>query len=441
MATFRIHEDNIERLEHKLTRIHNKCIKYGCDFSYSQVGEEFVEVESEGEKSIQRYVIVEAEGTAVINGWKFVATIDHSNEHGNILRKISDDVEIPDEYRTCEPKCEHCNSKRHRKDTYIVYNMETDEFKQVGSSCLCDFTGGYSAELAASYIAMFDALIQGEAPSGGFRCDSYWSVNELIRYAVDIINHLGYVPTSAAEFGMTTTRAEVVDAILYDTHRGRLHKSDIERIESYRETYHPDYTSKELNDSANDIINYIKAVDSNSDYLHNLKVIAESDYIPNKNVGYCVSMVSYYRKQMGILEAKRVRNEAHAKEVAESDYISSEGQRITISNISSYEVVTSWQTDYGITHRYKIVDTNGNVIMWDTSNCIYGSSEQQMDGTFRNLISITGTVKKLSEFNGVKQTWITRCRIKYSDPIEQKGESSDNDVIEAIGNFIDYVNS
>ena len=64
-----------------------------------------------------------------------------------------------------------------------------------------------------------------------------------------------------------------------------------------------------------------------------------------------------------------------------------------------------------------------------------------MDGIFRNLISITGTVKKLSEFNGVKQTWITRCRIKYSDPIEQKGESSDNDVIEAIGNFIDYVNS
>ena len=206
-------------------------------------------------------------------------------------------------------------------------------------------------------------------------------------------------------------------------------------------SYHPDYTSKELNDSANEIINYIKTVDNNSDYLHNLKVIAESDYISNKNIGYCVSMVSYYRKQMGILEEKRVRNEAHAKEVAESDYIGSEGQRITISNISSYEVVTSWQTDYGITHRYKIVDTNGNVIMWDTSNCIYGSSEQQMDGTFRNLISITGTIKKLSEFNGVKQTWITRCRIKYSDPIEQKKESSDNDVIEAIGNFIDYVTS
>lgn len=442
MSTYRIHEDNIERLERKLTRIHNKCIKYGCDFTYSQIGEEFVEVESDGVKFVQRYVIVEAEGTAVVNGWKFIATIDHSNEHGNIIRKISDEVEIPDEYRTCEPRCEHCNSKRHRKDTYIVYNEETKEFKQVGSSCLCDFTGGYSAELAASYIAMFDELIEGEAPSKGFRFGSYWSVNELLRYAIEIIGHLGYVATSGWEYGMIPTKADVINSITYDTNRGRLLRSDIDRIENYRETYHPDYNSEELNNSANEIINYVKNVDDNSDYLHNLKVIAESEYISSKNIGYCVSMVSYYRKQMNIIEERRVRNEAHAKEVAESNYIGSEGQKLVISNVASYEVVTSWETQYGITHRYKIVDTNGNIIMWDTSSRIYGASDQQMDGTFRNLISISGTVKKLSEFNGVKQTWMTRCRVKYSDPIQSPKKRHDSDSVDdVVGEFLEQMNA
>lgn len=32
--TYKIFEGNLERLEKKLTRIANKCKKYGCDFRY-----------------------------------------------------------------------------------------------------------------------------------------------------------------------------------------------------------------------------------------------------------------------------------------------------------------------------------------------------------------------------------------------------------------------
>ena len=39
--TYSILEANMERLEKKLTRIQNKCKKFGCSFTYEKVGEEF----------------------------------------------------------------------------------------------------------------------------------------------------------------------------------------------------------------------------------------------------------------------------------------------------------------------------------------------------------------------------------------------------------------
>ena len=66
---YAIYEGNLDRLEKKLKRIFNKCKAYGCDFHYEQTGEEFRELKDEkGNKYTARFVLVEAEGTAVING-------------------------------------------------------------------------------------------------------------------------------------------------------------------------------------------------------------------------------------------------------------------------------------------------------------------------------------------------------------------------------------
>lgn len=47
MTQYSIYEGNMERLEKKLNRIYGKCKKYGCEFSYRQVGEEFKELKDE----------------------------------------------------------------------------------------------------------------------------------------------------------------------------------------------------------------------------------------------------------------------------------------------------------------------------------------------------------------------------------------------------------
>ena len=134
--TYEIHEDNMPRLEKKLTRICNKCRKYGCEFRFEKTGEIYRDVfvcdengriiiGLDGEPVIvkARFVIVEVEGIAKLNDWRFIATLEHT-QSGNIINKCPDakEIEVPKRYYNINPVCEHCNSKRARKNTYIVMN-------------------------------------------------------------------------------------------------------------------------------------------------------------------------------------------------------------------------------------------------------------------------------------------------------------------------------
>lgn len=400
---FAIHSDNLERLHKKMDRIRTKCEKYGCDFVYDELGEEFRKVKDEsGNISTQRFIIVECEGTAKVNGWKFVATIDHT-EKGNVIRKISDEVEIPDKYRTAEPVCEHCNSKRHRKDTYIVYNEDTGEFKQVGSTCLCEFTGGFSAEVAASYISLFNSLIELESPYSGSSVTQYFKVRDILKYAVDYVDNLGYASTTFADgdYNPDSTKSKVIDAICYD--RGRADRYQKESVESYREKFGYNFDSINVSSRVDTILDYFKKADEDSDYMNNLKVIANLEYVEERNIGYTVSMVISYNKHLEYIQRKADRERQLEAEATTSVHLGSEKDRITVY-VKKVSTVTFWENQYGITIRYKIEDENGNILMWDSSTGI--DSEKEVE-------KITGTIKKLDEFRGVKQTWITRCKVAY----------------------------
>ena len=82
---------------------------------------------------------------------EFVGTIEHSHEPGveNVIRNITS-YKIPEKYWTAIGNCDHCKTERNRKDTYIVRNVKTGEFKQVGKRCLEDYTG-LDAGIAAQY--------------------------------------------------------------------------------------------------------------------------------------------------------------------------------------------------------------------------------------------------------------------------------------------------
>ena len=93
----------------------------------------------------------------------------------------------------------------------------------------------------------------------------------------------------------------------------------------------------------------------------------------------------------------------------DSEYIGEVGKRITIE--AKYIRSVQWETDYGYGYwtnntmfRHIFKDMRGNEITWKTSSSIVCD-----EGTVGML---TGTVKEHNEYNGCKQTNLTRCKFE-----------------------------
>lgn len=387
---YAVYEGNMDRLEKKLAHIYNKCKAYGCDFHYEVIGETFKEVKDEkGRTTMARFLLVEAEGKAVVNGWEFAAAVEHT-EKGNIFSGILG-VEIPERYYTNPPICEHCNTNRFRKYTYIVRNKETGEFKQVGKACLKDYTHGMSAEMVAQYISLFDTLIQGEAPEPGAHIERYLNVEEYLRYAAETIRYYGYVKSGEERQG---TALRALD--FYEASHGRaVTREYLEDLKAEMDSvsFNPD--SEQAKEDTRNALIWIKEQKEYSTYIHNLKTVCGLDYTAYKNYGLLASLFAAYRRGM---------ERARQNDVDESNsvYAGTINAKIDVQ-VASVQCMSSWEGQYGTTRMYKIIGKDGNTYTWKTGKVLPEKFDSMV---------ITGKVKAHSEFRGVKQTELTYCQAK-----------------------------
>lgn len=403
MAEYSIYEGFMEDLRKKMTRIENKCKKYGCDFSFEETGEEYRDVVDYtttnffGEHPTYklRFIKVEANGTAIINDWELVASVEHT-EKGNIFSKAMIDVEIPERYRDSAPYCEHCNTNHYRKNTFIVRNTKTNEFKQVGRSCLCDFTFGMDANFAASVVSMrtiFEEYEEKDYSSTSFGfSEKYYDVREILCYASETIRCFGYVKSN--EPGSTKeTMTNFFNMINGDT--SLMSKELYRRITKEIEIHNFNPNSEQAKTESENALKWLNDQKEINDYIHNLKVAVALENVTYKQFGLLVSLIPAYNKDV----EKQIKVEQENEKV--SDYVGTVGQRVQVS-VNSVKCVTSWDNEYGTTYIWKIVDTNGNVFTWKTSNWL---DENCVGKTLK------GTVKEHKVFRDVKQTELTRCKV------------------------------
>ena len=131
-----------------------------------------------------------------------------------------------------------------------------------------------------------------------------------------------------------------------------------------------------------------------SDFEHNLFVCAKGESVEARTFGIAAYIVQYYRKENGLIQKKdRHENSQHQGEVKQR----LRGLTVTVEHcfpIDSFEFNLE---------KLIMVDPNGNVYTWLT-----GSANMVKGGTY----VIDGTVKKHTEWKGVKQTQLNRCTIK-----------------------------
>lgn len=397
MTTMRIPEWNIDKFNKKIRSLERK----GAKFDIEDLGMDVVKVDDVN----YRVHIYNVDNKTVyaVPGWEFVGTIEHADPQ-NIIRTVSDEFfkEIPNKYHTCGPECEHCNKVRDRKDTYLVRNTDTGEFKQVGRACLKSYTGlnptdctwSLNLEHALADLELDEDVVRADA--SGFSRFIGYDTKRVIALGIPLINAEGY---KSAEYYVNSTKEQVRK--LYDDLKSTV------------------ASDKEVDE----FIDWVKKQENNDAYVTNSKIACQLEYCSYRDFGYILSFINYRNR---VIERER-EEQRRAELLAKSEFAGLVGQKILFTVKECRVLYTKDPYTYGgdYTYVYRLVDENDHVLIWSTTN-----DNVEVD------VTIGATIKSLGDYRGEKQTTITRGKI-----VSRPKKDYDDSAEKAFEELIDYFES
>lgn len=394
---YAIHEHFFPDVEKKLKRVARKCEKYGNGFTFEVKGEEIQERTCEnGMKEYNKFILIDVEGTAKIDDWECIAVLE-INSAGNIVRKINTEIDIPKRFWNSDNICEHCGSKRYRTNLYVIHNTVTDEWKQVGGSCLKLYTGGLNMEYVAAFMDGITELEELVGVVGNGK--HYYDVRTILKFATEIISKTGYFSSDSP----LPTKNMVAWLMFKDFSRAiEGMNKDLESRNFDVRFSGKDFYRPETEATVDAIIQYYKSLEDDGEFIHNVQVMLESGYVSSKSFGFLSYLPEGYAKYVQ-KEAEKAERAKQRKE-EKSEHFGVVGKRYKDVEIKAVNLIASWENQYGYTYVYKIVIADNFVLTWKTSNGLFLENDEEFD-------KITFSVKTHSEYNGQKQTEVTRCKV------------------------------
>lgn len=393
---FSIPASNLDALTGKLDTLIRKAQRLHLPVPSYTVGERVVETRIKSDPTLIMpsqeiqvvvYPVAISGISPKINGFTLIAVIEHLEDE-NIVRSIpgmTTESELV-AYRTVAPYCDHCKLIRRRNDTYILREDETGAYKQVGRSCLKDFTGYDSLEdIAGMYLDVIELCEHArdeydyDMPTNrGIKLEDY------LLFVSACMHAYGWVSKSVAREKCDGT-ASTADQALSEIEDTRKGKTDVVK---------PDDTDKKRVQAAIAWIR-VMATDSLNDYLYNLYTVCKHDFCIYRHCGIAASLIAAYERATAQEIEKKTQR-------ATSQYRGVVGKRSTFNGLTC-TLVKDCESYYGVTYLHKFVDQSGNVYTW------FSSSEKLDQGS---TYDVTGSVKAHEEYQGIAQTVLTRCKVK-----------------------------
>jgi hypothetical protein len=153
---------------------------------------------------------------------------------------------------------------------------------------------------------------------------------------------------------------------------------------------------KYIDNEVIEAMKWIQEQDSKSDYINNLKVLVKSEFIAHREIGILCSLMACYYKAMN----KEQQQKAEKAEV-KNEYTGKVGERKDFELI--FKKAFGYWSEYGYINIYLFADAEGHEIKWTSQKAI-----EQEEG---EALTIKGTIKAHEEYNGIKQTVLTRCKV------------------------------
>ncbi len=345
-----------------------------------------------------------------INGWSFVARIDHMEE-GNVLSVGDRSVEIPAHFRTAPCVCEHCNLRRRRIATYMLHS-DDGAWKQVGASCLTDFLGHPHPEAIAALAEFWgdiedacDDAGDHEGGSGERRSDGYGMVAFMERVAQAIRLYGWTSRKTAEERSMLSTCSEAL--YMLNPPKTAPRPARPEPIDRER---------------AAAAIEWARSLPEDcDDYLWNLRTAARREYVTRVTYGLMASALPAYDRSLAKRAQKHPSEWIGVVKVKGDRKYKAPTFRLTVDRV--IDLQGEWGTSWiNIMH-----DVDGNVVTWKTTT---GGLDQG------RTYDVTGTVEAhevyrprdaAPDFPGIRQTKLTRCKavlVEEHAPAAEEAEAA-----------------
>jgi hypothetical protein len=381
-ATFQIPDQNLVKLRAEIDKLGKRAEKLtGERIRLMVLG--FNDTKHE-DGTVSRYWDVFVSGPEPkLNGFTFIARVDHANEVGNIIRSVPGEY-VPQRYRNAPGNCEHCGHDRYRRDTFLVKEEETGQVVQVGSSCLKDYVGHGDPQATAKLAELYGyanelAGYHGEREVGVDH--RFLDVESFGAHTMAMCRLYGWTPKSRADEDHRPTSMLALDNMFPQ----------------------PQETATEVTDEdhtrAQQALEWIQSQDAaDSDWVYNCSVVAASGVMEMRSAGLAASI-------FGVWFKKNVEEAAQYINTQNSEYVGRVKERMDLTvRVLFTKVIDSV---YGTSTMHKMADENGNLFVWFNS----GRGDLVKGRTY----NIKGTVKAHQEYQGVKQTMLNRVKVQENE--------------------------
>lgn len=325
-----------------------------------------------------------------LGSWSIIGKLD-AHAEGNLVYALhagEQEAAALARFANAPLRCEHCNANRKRTSSFVLKDDASGDYKEVGSTCLEDFTGIDPA--AALFLAKMDSsvrVVEGEFEALGANANRTQGVST--RYFLAAVNWIcqtsGYVSNARSEESSVIPTWDDALGLLMNQERKM---PDMEPHLQFADKLREWFANKEGAGM--------------SLFDRNVKLLVGSDTLPLKRqpLSFAAGAVPYY------WGATKGDETGGAKKV--SQHVGEVGQKMQ-SDLSIMRVVPI-DTRFGVVSLVLLRDSEGNSLVWKTK-ALPGHLYNQVHDGARVDIKAVFKVKEHGEYNGTKQTSVTHLKI------------------------------
>lgn len=320
--------------------------------------------------------------------WQVVGKLE-AIEGGNLTFSVTqneDDRAVIRDSAEHPIQCDHCKTKRRRKDGFILRDENSDKYMQVGGNCLEDFTGIDPG--AALFLARMHTMFNMASDElDEFASSGRVNAVETDRYlaAVSFLSsHFGFVSASKA-------RDDGISATYEDArHLGHMLKESPKLMAMYLEERERHIAVAEA------VREWMANKPVESDFDRNAKLLLARDAISTdrKHLAFAAATVATYNRHM----SKR----ADAKQP--SAHVGQKGEKL--ERVLRIDRIVEINTAFGVSKLVLMTDEAGNKFKWKTGACPYDVAQgegKSMKAAFK--------VKEHDDYKGIAQTAVTHLKV------------------------------